>query len=128
MSYQSDIYTALKANGPLAALVGTAIFPDVADGTVAPPYLVYQVISTDGETTHDGNRNLEFPLIQFSCWAVTKAAAITLAAAVNTVLDGKKLAGTSAVTFQFSNQYGTYDPETKLFGEILEYRAAANKN
>jgi hypothetical protein len=128
MSYQADIYAALAANATLAGLVATRIFPDVADGTAVAPYIVYQVVSTAGETPHDGDRNLEFPLIQFSCWAQSKSSAIALASAVNTVLDGKTLAGSSNVSLQFSNQFGTYESETKLFGEILEYRAATTTN
>lgn len=128
MSFQSDIYTAITGNGTVAGLVGTSIFPDVADGTVSAPFIVYQVVSTDGETTHDGVRNIEFPLVQFSCWSTTKASAISLAAAVNDVLDGKTISGTANASFTFSNQFGNYDSESKLFGEILEYRAAANTN
>jgi hypothetical protein len=128
MSYQSDIITALAAASSITTLVSTRVYADVADGSAAAPYLVYQVISTNGETTHDGVRNLEFPTIQFSCWATSKAGAIALASAVNAVLNGKTLAGTSGISFQFSNQFGTYESDTKLFGEILEYRAAANKN
>lgn len=128
MSYQSDLTTALAAASTITAIVSTRIYADVADGSTAAPYLVWQVISTDGETTHDGVRNLEFPLIQFSCWATGKAAAIALASAVNAVIDGNTIAGSSALTFQFSNQFGTYEADTKLFGEILEYRATSNTN
>lgn len=128
MSYQSDLTTALAAASTITAIVSTRIYADVADGSAAAPYLVWQVISTGGETTHDGVRNLEFPLIQFSCWATGKASAIALASAVNAVLDGQTISGSSALTFQFSNQFGTYESDTNLFGEILEYRAATNKN
>lgn len=128
MSYQSDMTAALAAAAPITAIVGTRIFADVADGSTAAPYLVWQVISTAGETTHDGNRGIEFPLIQFSCWASGKAAAIALASAVTGALDGNTLAGASNISFQFSNQSGTYEPDTKLFGEILEFRASCNTN
>jgi len=128
MSYQSDLTTALAAASTITAIVSTRIYSDVADGSAAAPYLVWQVISTEGETTHDGVRNLEFPTIQFSCWATGKAAAIALASAVNTVLDGNTLAGSSGLTFQFSNQFGTYESDTKLYGEILEYRANCTTN
>jgi hypothetical protein len=128
MSYQSDTYTALTGNATIAGIVATRIFPEVADGSAAAPYIVYQTITTSGETTHDGVRNIEFPLIQFSCWATSKGGAIALASAVNTVLDGNTISGSSNVSFQFSNQIGIYDPDTKLFGEILEYRAATNTN
>lgn len=128
MSYQSDLTTALAAASTITAIVSTRLYADVADGSTAAPYLVWQVISTGGETTHDGVRNLEFPIIQFSCWATGKAGAIALASAVNTVLDGNTISGSSALTFQFSNQFGTYEADTKLFGEILEYRAICNTN
>jgi hypothetical protein len=128
MSYQSDLTTALAAASTITAIVSTRIYADVADGSTAAPYLVWQVISTGGETTHDGVRNLEFPLIQFSCWATGKVGAIALASAVNAVLDGKTISGSAGLTFQFSNQFGTYESDTNLFGEILEYRAATNKN
>lgn len=128
MSYQSDITTALAAASTITAIVSTRIYADVADGSTAAPYLVWQTIATSGETTHDGVRNIEFPLLQFSCWATGKASAIALASAVNAVLDGNTIAGSSGLTFQFSNQLGQYDPETKLFGEILEYRASCSTN
>jgi hypothetical protein len=128
MSYQSDLTTALAAAAGITGITGTRIYADVADGSTAAPYLVWQVISTGGETTHDGVRNIEFPTIQFSCWATGKAGAIALASAVNAVLDGNTISGSSGLTFQFNNQFGTYDPDTKLFGEILEYRASCSIN
>lgn len=128
MSYQKDIYTALAGNATLAAIVGNRIFPDIADGTAVAPYVVYTVVSTGGETTHDGDRNLDFPLVQFSIYAITKAAAIAAASALNAILDGNTLSGASNISFQFSNQSGTYESDTKLFGEILEYRSASNTN
>jgi hypothetical protein len=128
MSYQSDIMTALAAASTITSIVGTRIFADVADGSAAAPYLTFQTITTGGETTHDGVREIEFPMIQFNCWAKGKADAIALASALNALMDGNTLAGTSGVTFQFSNQFGTYESDTKLFGEILEYRTSTKTN
>ena len=128
MSYQSDLYTALTGNAPLAAVVGTRIFPDVADQTTADPYIVYYISSTSGETTHDGNRTIEFPQITLTVWAKTKALAISTSVLLDTILDGNTLAGSSEMSMIFSNRSGTYDPATKLFGEILEYSAVANIN
>jgi hypothetical protein len=128
MSYQSDIITALAAASPVTGIVGTRIYWDVADGSAQPPYLVLSTVSVGGETTHDGVRNIEFPTIQFSCWTKGKAASVALAAAINTLIDGNTISGASGVTFQFSNQFGTYESDTKLFGEILEYRASSITN
>ncbi len=128
MSYQSDIFDALTDESTISAIVGDRIFADVADGSTATPYLTFQVVSTSGETTHDGVREIEFPSIQFNCWATGREDAIALASAVNAFLDGSTLSGQSGISFQFSNQFGTYESDTKLFGEILEYRAACSTN
>jgi hypothetical protein len=128
MSYQSDIITALKAASTITATTGQRIYWDVADGSAQPPYLVLSTVSVGGETTHDGVREIEFPTIQFSCWSKGKAASVELAAAINTLIDGNTISGTSGVTFQFSNQFGQYESDTKLFGEILEYRASCKTN
>lgn len=128
MSYQSDIYDALTGDATLAALVGDRVSWGITDGTKAAPYIVCTKISTYAETAHDGTRNIEFPLLQFSCYAKTLAQAIAVAAAVNAVLDGNTIAGTSNASFTFSNQFTEYDDETKLHGELIEFRASTNVN
>ena len=128
MSYQSDIKTAFTAASTITALVGTRVYSDIAPGDAAAPFIVFQTIATTGTTTHDGERNLEFPLIQFSCWAKTKAAAIALASAVNTLLDGNTIAGSSGITFRFSGQNSSYDTESRLFGEMIDFDGACAKN
>lgn len=128
MSYQSDIYTALAVSGAVFDIVATRVFPDVADGSAAAPYIVYQTISTSSTTLHDGGRDIEFANIQFSCWAKTRAAAIALGSALDGILDGNTIAGTSTATFTFSGVSSSYDSDSKLYGEIHEYTAHTNKN
>ena len=128
MSYQSDIYAALTGNSPLAAVVSTRIYPEVAPGNATVPYVVYQTISTGGETTHDGARTWDSPTIQFTVWAKTKALAISTAALLRAVLDGKTLSGSSACSLVCTNILGNYDPDSKLFGEVAEFRATAKPN
>ena len=122
------MFSAITGDGTVSGLVDDRVFPDVADGSTVAPFVVYLNPSTDGDTTHDGVREIEFPLVQINCYATTKSAAITLANAINSVLDGNTISGTSTTSFQFSNRFGTYESDTKLFGEILEYRAASNTN
>ncbi len=128
MSYQSDIKTAFTAASTITALVGTRVYSDIAPGDAAAPFIVYQTVATGGTTTHDGERNLEFPLIQFSCWAKTKAAAIAMASAVNALLDGNTISGSSGITFRFSGQNSSYDTESRLFGEMIDFDGACAKN
>ncbi len=119
MSYHADIFDALS--GETAA--GPRVYADVADGSTTVPYLVFQTITTGGETNHDGKRGVEFPTVQVTAWAVGRIAAAALADQVNEILEGNTI-GDSQISFQFSDRRGNYDAETRLSGEILEYRAS----
>jgi len=128
MSYQEDVYTTLTTDSRIAALVGDRVWADVADASTAAPYIVFQTITTGGETAHDGGRDVEFPLIQFSAWANTKAEAVQLGNTINTVLEGQTLLGYSGVSFRYSDRRGQHDGKTNLFGEILDYIGASKLN
>ena len=128
MSWQSDIVDSIRTNSELLALLEGRVFADAADGTVSTPYLVYQVISSNGETTHDGRRDVELPLIQFTVWATGKAQAIQIASALTEQIEGRNLPGDSNTSLGFSNQLSNRDPATKLFGEVVEFRVSCNRN
>ncbi|GAA5124665.1 DUF3168 domain-containing protein [Luteolibacter yonseiensis] len=128
MSYQSDIYEAIKASAPLTALIGDRFFWDVADSSTTTPYIVAQTVSNDGETDFDGFRDVSFPLIQFSAWAKTKQDAIEIMSKFRTGLEGRNLPGASDVSLSFAGEQSTRDPVTKLYGEIIDYRASTNTN
>ena len=125
MSYHTDIYAALVADAPLLALAPGGVFWDVADGSTSPPFMIAQTISGNSDTTHDGDRSLLFDLIQITAWAKPKTAALALAAIMKSELEGVTLPGTSGATLTYAGGQSTYDPETKLSGEIIEYRVAA---
>jgi hypothetical protein len=125
MSYQSDITAAILAGATLAPLIGDRFYWDVADGSAVAPYIVAQTISTSSETSHDGDRSLTFPLVQFSCWATTKLSAVNVMAAFAADLEGDELAGGSSVSLVFVGENSTHDEPTNLFGQIAEYRVSA---
>lgn len=125
MSYQSDISDAVAASPLLVALIGDRFSWDIADGDTAAPYLVAQTISGNSETTHDGDRSLTFPLVQFSCWAKTKASALAVMSAFKADLEGRQLGGLSKVSLTYSSENSTHDSETNLFGELVDYRVSA---
>lgn len=124
MSYEADIYAVVQATSALTTLIGTRFFWDIADGSAVAPYIVAQTISDSGETDHDGDRSISFPLIQFSCWAKTKVEALAVMAAFKTAMEGVTLAGSSATSLSFAGQNSSYDRDTKLYGQIHDYRAA----
>ena len=128
MSYQSDIYDAVVAGATLSPLIGNRFFWDIADGDAVAPYIVAQTVSTLSENTNDGNRSLSFPLIQFSIWAKTKVAVIAITAALKTDIEGITLPGSSSTSLSFSSSNSTYETDTKLYGELVEYRGHSLTN
>jgi hypothetical protein len=128
MSYQSDIFDAIKADAPLTALIGSRFFWDIADGDALPPFVVASVITTTGETAFDGTRNVIFPLVQFIAWGTGKAQIIGVIRQLRLAIEGKNLPGASNVSLGFTNENSSFDEETGFFGELIEYRASSNTN
>ena len=128
MSYQSDIFAAIQADAPLAALIGSRFFWDIADGSVAAPYVVASVISANGETDFAGSRNLTFPLIQLTAWGPGKASLIAIISAIRTAIEGRNLPGSNNVSLGYAGENSTYDSDTKYYGELIEFRASSNTN
>jgi hypothetical protein len=128
MSYQEDIYNAIISDSAVAALVGARVYPDVAPGSAAAPFIVWNVISSDGTTTLDGQRSIMHPLLQFDCWATSRLAAVNLAAKLRAALEGFTLPGLSECWLSFSNESAQRDQETGLFAETLEFRASCKTN
>ena len=128
MSYQSDINAAIADDAPLTALIGTGFSWDIADPETSPPYLIAQTISSDGTTDFDGNREVSFPLVQFTAWATGKASAIAIISALKTAIEGFDLPGDSNASLSYAGENSTRDPQTKLYGESVDYRVSCNTN
>lgn len=125
MSWQGDIYAAAIAAEDLAAVIGDRFYWDIADGSAAAPYIVAQELSDAGTGDLSGVRTLALTLIQLSCWATTKAGALQLAALVKANLEGQDLPGDSNTSLSYQGTNSTFDPETGLFGQIIDYRASS---
>lgn len=131
MSYQIDIDAAILANEPLASAIfksealGHGFFWDIADGSMTVPYIVAQTISDQGTGDLSGVRDMEFPLIQFSCWAATKQAAVALTRLLKTAIEGQNLPGDSNTSLGYAGTLSNFDPETGLYAELIEYRASS---
>jgi hypothetical protein len=123
MSYEKDITAAILANTPLVREIGDRFFWDIADGATAPPYIVAQTVSDDGETPHDARRGVSFPTVQFSTWAKTKAEAVRISEILRSEFEGTPIAGESECVLLFANRTSNYDQTTRLFGIVLDFRA-----
>ena len=88
MAIEQAIYSILKNNKPVAAIISTRIFPNLIPQGQNLPAVVYQRISGSGDRDTNGALNLYWPTFQFTCSADTFATMVILANAVKTALEG----------------------------------------
>lgn len=80
MSIESDLVTVLKTVTP-------QVFPDVAPVGTVTPYITWQQVGGTPLAYADNTpMDKRWPSIQVNTWAATRAEALTLALAVETVL------------------------------------------
>lgn len=93
------IYTALATNAPVAALVGTRIYPEEAPADADLPLIVYTVRTAE---SIDGTAPLLRCNVTANSYAATDATAESLGAAVRAALDGYSANGTGIGVRQLS--------------------------
>jgi len=125
MNWQEDVYTAAMAATDLTDVIGDRFFWEIADGTSAAPYIVAQELSDAASGDLSGSRTLALTLVQLACWATTKAGAVALASLVKANLEGRNLPGDSNTSLSYQGTNSNYDPETGLFAQVIDYRAAS---
>ena len=76
----------LKATTAITDIVGTRIYPIIADDEAARPYITYQTISDQSENHATGATETNHCRIQIDLWADTYIESKTLATAVKTAL------------------------------------------
>lgn len=88
MSIESALFAALTANSNLKALIAARLYPDVMPQGAALPCVVYQRISTPRAQVFGSTQAVVHsrPRFQFSCWALSAAGALDVAAALRTAL------------------------------------------
>jgi len=120
MSAESTLRAVLLANGPVAALVGTRIYPMNLPQSPALPAVTFQRISTVPDYTLE-EQNWRVPVrLSLSLWALTFDGVHVLAAAVEAALRG--YSGNGLRLVRLLNMTDDYEPETKQFRVIADYR------
>lgn len=85
---EEGLVTYLRADGPIAALVGTRVHPMILPQVATYPALAYMVVSDDRPQSHSGPTGLATPRVQIDCWGATYGAAKALERAVRAALEG----------------------------------------
>lgn len=85
---EQALLTALAADAPLTALVGTRIYPVTAPQGTAAAYVTYEKVTGNPYHDHGGSGNLRWARISYMCHAPTYSQAKAVADAIRDVLDG----------------------------------------
>lgn len=121
MSIEQDIYTRLSGNAPLAALVGTRIYPGGArpQGS-ALPAVAHQRISTPMVSGFSRGVIARSPRFQFTCWATTPDGCAALMRAVGTALLAMTGSTVTINSVTLDSERGPYlVPDIELYrGEV----------
>tara|TARA_R110002020_G_scaffold103935_1_gene243542 strand:+ start:469 stop:1656 length:1188 start_codon:yes stop_codon:yes gene_type:complete len=125
MKVGAAIYSMLKDDSAVAALVGTRIYPELAEEGAATPYVVYSVVSNTPVDTKESAPVDEAQLEVFSV-ADTYAAANDLADKVRAALarKGKKVYGTVTVqSVKYTNEVTEVSAERNMYISVQDYTA-----
>jgi hypothetical protein len=123
MKVGAAIYSLLVNNSAVAALVGTRIYPELAEEGASAPYIVYSVVSNTPSDTKDGTPIDEAQLEIFSV-GNTYAAANDLADKVRAALDRKSqiVVGTVTVqSIQYTNEVVEVSEKRDLYISVQDY-------
>lgn len=124
---EEALRTRLMANTALTALVSARIKPDFIPPGTALPCVVYLKVSDVKDHTHDGQSELEHPVIQFSSYASTKSVARSVSNQIKASLIDftGTLSGIQVQLIRLLNEMSSAetsgDGTQKIFVEDLEF-------
>jgi hypothetical protein len=123
MKVGAAIYSLLVNDSAVSAIVGTRIYPELAEEGAAAPYVVYSVVSNTPSDTKDGTPIDEAQLEIFSVGS-TYAAANDLADKVRAALDRKSQIVVGTVTVQsihYTNEVVEVSEKRDLYISVQDY-------
>ena len=123
MKVGAAIYSLLVNDSAVSAVVGTRIYPELAEEGASAPYVVYSVVSNTPSDTKDGAPVDEAQLEIFSI-GNTYAAANDLADKVRAALDRKSQIVVGTVTVQsihYTNEVVEVSEKRDLYISVQDY-------
>lgn len=120
---RGGLRTYLLADAPVAALVGTRVYPVKLPQGVTAASLVYNEISGQGDHHMEGASGLVTARMQIGAWATTADAAHGLFLAVKEAIDGYQgLMGSVYVQGVFIDSWRDIDDTVaNLRGKVADY-------
>ena len=123
MKVGAAIYSLLVNDSAVSAIVGTRIYPELAEEGASAPYIVYSVVSNTPSDTKEGTPIDEAQLEIFSV-GNTYAAANDLADKVRAALDRKSQIVVGTVTVQsihYTNEVVEVSEQRDLYISVQDY-------
>ena len=115
MSFPHEtLYSLLTGDPTVSGAVAGKIGPTPLPENTGYPAITYSVVATDTFNQLSGFTDLRFPTFQVDVWSRDLSEALTVASGVETALND------GANTLE--GRYGTYEPDARLYREIIEVR------
>jgi hypothetical protein len=123
MSIKSAIYSTLAGSSAISAIVGTKIYPSVAPSSAVAPYIVYTVGSNLSIRTMQGASTLGQYRVQVSIFSFDSKTNTTLASALSSLLNTKRINGTgfSFTSFEDNSIESDQFPEDASEQFVFQY-------
>ena len=123
MNTGKAVYGILSTNSGVTTLVGTRIFPEIAEQEAATPFIVYQLQSVAPEDTHDGPSKLDEVRFEFLCYADTYDQAADVGVKVRAALD--RVSGTyngvNVESVQFNDVDIEIEYQPRRYSQVLKF-------
>lgn len=104
------VYTALQT------VTGASVFPDIAPGGTASPWITYNVVGGSDSAYLDGYPSARNAIVQIDVWAASRMQAATLMEQVRGALINPTVKGVPQ-----GSPVGTFEADTKLYGSRLDF-------
>ena len=112
MTIETDLYSTLSTDAGVIAICSTRIYPNLAPESATNPYIVYSVITGERLSTLPGVGDAKRKRVQINCHSETYAEAKSLAAAVESALEGDGY---------LELEYDIYDEFSQLHTAIIDW-------
>ncbi|MDR6447482.1 hypothetical protein J2794_003598 [Paraburkholderia terricola] len=109
-SAKAIVYAVLKV------LVGGRVYPSVAPAGVTRPYIVYQGVGGQDETTFDGPDSLQNRRVQVVVWSTIAGEADSINEQVRAALAAEPVGGVP-----LGAPVDVYEDDTKLYGSQQDF-------
>lgn len=117
MSLESALVALITGNAPVAAVLGTRLYPDVIPQDQPMPAGHYRTVSTRPAMAHSGEAGVDFSTVRFSIFAPLRADAISLRELIKPVVSGYKgtSGGETLDAVFYREGMNTFDIESGLY-------------